>query len=194
MPQCLPCQLSQLPAEKGMGVWNSDTLLSSSSYNQNCLSACPALPARVRKSKSPGAGRGTIISLTLSALCPAAAPHIRLQLLARSLCISPSFPRSGLPDSWVDLCSPRRESVRRSCRWPRPREATVATWKTSLTLRSEDREEHSTYDTAPTCLASTVPWKRRGWVEITGLSLYCRKGREGCGLGVEGQSWGRIKG
>lgn len=30
---------------------------------------------------------------------PTAAPHMRLQLLARSLCISPSFPRSGRPDS-----------------------------------------------------------------------------------------------
>lgn len=99
-PRCLPCSPSQLPAEKvEEGVGNADALLSSSPSNQNCSPACPALPARVRRSQSPGAGRGTIPSLPLLILCPTAAPHIRVQLLARSLCISPSFPRSGLPDS-----------------------------------------------------------------------------------------------
>lgn len=34
------------------------------SFNQNCSSACPALPARIRRSESPGVHRGTMVSLT----------------------------------------------------------------------------------------------------------------------------------
>lgn len=47
------------------------------------------------------AGEQLCPSPPLLTLCPTPAPHMRLQLLARSLCISPSFPlpRSGLPAS-----------------------------------------------------------------------------------------------
>lgn len=63
----------------------------------------PALKFQpVRGSGSQGARRGTIVPFTTPpGALPSPAPHMRLQLLARSLCISPSLPgpRSGLPAS-----------------------------------------------------------------------------------------------
>lgn len=58
MPQ-VPTVSALLPASSREGDkdveydMRGNTLLSSSSSNQNCSSACPALPARVRKSESP---------------------------------------------------------------------------------------------------------------------------------------------
>lgn len=94
MPQCLPCQPSQLPAEKGMRVWNSDTLFCPLSPPTRIASlpALPFQPGSGSQKVQEQAGEPSYLSHSpLSA--PLQPPHIRLQLLARSLCISPSFPR-----------------------------------------------------------------------------------------------------
>lgn len=72
-----------------------------------CLGELLSRPALKSQPESRGqevrvqAGEHVCPSLPLPPLCPSPAPHMRLQLLARSLCISPSFPfpRSGRPAS-----------------------------------------------------------------------------------------------
>ena len=93
----------------------------------------------------------------LLTLCLSLALHMSLQLFTLSLCVSPASRLSGLAVlpaegiTAVPSVSPYSPHPR-----PRTREATVATWKTSPTPRSQDREDRSTQDMAPTCLASSA--------------------------------------
>lgn len=83
-------------------VGNGDTLLPSALLpRRSAPLACPEVATRVRRSGSQVQQGTAVPSPPLLTLCPTPAPHMRLQLLARSLCISLSVPvpRSGRPAS-----------------------------------------------------------------------------------------------
>lgn len=66
--------------------------------------------------------------------------------------------------AWWDMrLRVRREELRLSPGVGRLTEASVVMWKTSRTLFTHVRDEHSTYATAPTSRARRLPWKAKQW-------------------------------